>query len=430
MDTLRPRVQRFGVLRLAAIVVSLAAFAYLWIHANGRFPEATVWEVPLVLELLLLSMPWRTVSARTVARYFFIGVGPVFLLTVWSQALLSASPLNGWLTDLSGDWALSNVGGLKDVHSTVWAPITEELGKLLPLLVALWWGRSHLRSQGGPLDFAILAAAVGAGLGFTEDLFVLGGFTWSTPHSPLLGLGVGSAYIGLVANTLNQYPLPVFDFSLNYQGIVGIFDPSVEELQLGAVWAGHAVLPMLTGLAIGFAVMARRRGLTRLVVLLPVLTLLWATWDHFVGNWYSFATCSHPDSPTLCGLAQIDFIGGLLPLVAIAAWALAMFVSQRVVVRQTPPAVALTRNEVRAGAYRGGGPTWPIRLVRDWLHYLALRNRSAFGVTEAGVSEADANRYVASRLQAGILAARLRNESLPELPARWRARLAEMTSRI
>jgi len=431
-----PRIRAFGALRLLALVAAVLAFAYLWIQADGRFPEATVWQVPLILELLLLSLPWRTVSARTVARFFFIGVGPIFLATVLTQALLVASPLHGWLSDLSGDMALANIGGLKNVHASVWAPITEEIWKIVPLLLLLKWGQSHLRTQGGPLDFAILAAATGAGLGFAEDLFQLGGPEWSTPASPLLGLGVGTLYLALVANPLNRFPLPVVDFDLSYQGVVGILDPSVEQLRLGAVWAGHGVLPLAVGLAIGFAVLGRGR-FGRLVYLLPLLILLWAIWDHFVANWYSFATCGRADAPTLCGLAKVDFTGGLLPLVAIAGWALAMLVSQRLVGRRraADPALALAPTQVLPAAYRGTGALWPIRFLGDVLHYLGMRSRSAFGwfqmeLAAPGERPARAEPLVAARLQTAILAARLRNEPMPALPRGTREAIDRLTSRI
>lgn len=434
---LPPFIRRFGALRTLALLIGVVAFVYLWIQADGRFAEATVWQVPLVIELLLLSLPWRTISARTALRFFLIGFGPVFLLTVWTQQLLIISPLHDWVMHLSLDMFSANIGSLGNVHSTVWAPITEEVGKVAPLLLLLWWGRSHLRTQGGPLDFAILAGATGAGLGFAEDLFVSGGFGWTTPESPLLGLGVGTLYLALVVNPLNVFPLPVVDGNLSYAGIVGIFNPSVEQLQLGSVWAGHGVLPALVGLAIGFAVLARRRGWTRLVWIVPVLALLWATWDHFVGNWYSSTTCSRPDAPTLCGLAQIDLVGGLLPLVAIVGFGLAMYVSLRIVRRHesVDPALRLARGQLSLGAYRGTGPAWPIHYLRDLLAYLVLRNRSAFGWVHLKSARPDARAaladpLVATRLRGAILAARLRNEPVPELPAGSRAAVERLVSRI
>jgi len=435
--TLWPRIQAFGAIRFFGIVVALVAAIYLWIRADGRFPEATVWQVPLMLELLILSLPWRTVSARTIVRWFLIGVGPIFLLTVLLQWLLVLSPLHGWMTDLSGQLGLAGIGLLGNVHSTVWAPITEEVAKVLPLVLLLIWGRSHLNRLGGPLDFAILAAATGAGLGFAEDLFQVGSFSWTTPESLLLGLGIGVLYLLVIVNPLNRYPLPVFDFDINYQGLVGILNPSVEELELGATWPGHGVLPLLVGLAIGFAVLGRRRYGTRLVYLLPALALVWAIWDHFVANWYSFARCERADAPTLCGLTQLDFIGGLLPLVAIGGWALATLASQRVVARHaaTDPVFDLTRRQLTPAAYRSVGLTWPIAFARDVMHYLTARNRSAFGVfhmqhASADERQAQAEPMAAARIQGAVLAARLRNEPLPELPARTAAFVDRLTSRM
>jgi hypothetical protein len=430
-----PRVRRFGPTRLVLLAVAILAFAYLWIEADGRFPESTVWQVPLVLELLFLSVLWRTVSARTVVRYFFIGFGPIFLATVITQTILIATPLHGWLQDLSTQLLLSGVGSLGAIELTIWAPISEEIWKIVPVIVLAWWGRSHLRSQGGPLDFAILAAAVGAGLGMAEDLFQLGGVAWTTPASPILGLGIGTVYLVLV-NVINAFPIPVVVPDLDYQGIVGILNPSVEELQSGAIWAGHGVLPMLVGLALGFAVLGRRR-FGPLVYVLPVLALLWAIWDHFVANWYSSVVCSGADPYGLCTMAGFTLNGALLPLVAIAAWLVAMLVSRRAVARHTGelPELALARPQITTKAHRGSGPTWPLRFAADLLHYLVLRGRSAFGGTQyerssKGKRSAEADALVAVRLQEASLAARLRGDAVPQLPAAVRHRATRLTSRL
>jgi hypothetical protein len=196
------------------------------------------------------------------------------------------------------------------------------------------------------------------------------------------------------------------------------------------------VLPLVVGLAIGFAVLGRRR-FGRVAYLLPALALLWAIWDHFVANWYSFATCDRADAPTLCGLAKLDFTGGLLPLVAIGGWGLAMLVSQRAVARHSAadPALGLRRAQVSPSAYRGSGGLWPVRFVGDLLHYLVLRSRSAFGWNAMEQAEPDerarqAEPLVAARLGGAILAARLRNEPMPEPPVSTQETIDRLTSRI
>ena len=435
---LSPRIRDFGVLRLGLLLIGIAGFAYLWIASHGRFMEATVWSVPLVLMLLVLSLPWRTISARTLARFFFIGFGPIFFATVVTQALLVASPLHDWLNSVSLAWERSNIGWLGDVHITVWAPITEEIWKVVPLLVLLWWGHSHLRTQGGPLDFAILAAATGAGMGCAEDIFQINSAQpWSTPESPLLGLGVGVLYLALVVNPFLTVTLPVVAGSFTYQGIVGIFDPSLEQLPAGAMWAGHGVFPAVVGLAIGFAVLGRRRLRTPLVWLLPVVVLVWAIWDHFVGNWYSSTTCGRPDAPTLCGLTGLDLNGALFPLVAIAGWGLAMWVSARVVRQHAAadPALTLARAQLSTAGYRGTGAGWPIRYLRDLLAFAVLRSRSAFGWYQMEAARAETRRALAepvaaSRARGAMLAGRLRNEPLPELPAPARQRIDSLIPRL
>jgi hypothetical protein len=431
-----PRIRRFGALRLVLLVVAVLAFGYLVLARNGRFAEGTAWQVPLVLELLLLSIAWRTISARTVMTFFFVGFGPIFFAMVASQVLLTASPLHGWFEDLSLGFAKSNFGSLGPIEANVWAPITEELWKIVPLLVLLRWGRSHLKAQGSPLDFALLAGATGAGMGMAEDLFQLGGIAWTVPASPLLGLGVGAAYVGLVVNPLNRGQLPVFDFDLSYQGLVGIFDPSVEELQLGAIWPGHGVLPLAFGLALGLALLWRRRyGI--LVYALPAVVLVWAIWDHFVANWYSFARCDRADAPTLCGLAHLDGTGAAFPLAAIALWVVGSLVTRRLVAghRAADPAFATGRVRFSTALYRQTGATWPLSFARDVLRYWRMRTRLAIGWANLAGAPADrrgeaADALAPVRIEALALAARLRNEPLPPLPEASQQRITRALGRI
>lgn len=134
-------IRAFGVFRLAAIVAAAASLLYLWRDTNGRLLEASLWQVPLVLMLLVVSLPWRTVSIRTVAAFFFVGFGPLLLLTILSQSLLVASPLERWLQGVSRDLDAAGIGALGNLHSNVWAPLTEEIWKIVP---------SSWSSSGGP----------------------------------------------------------------------------------------------------------------------------------------------------------------------------------------------------------------------------------------------------------------------------------------
>jgi len=415
-----PWVRAVGPLRVTLIVVAIVAFGYLWLQLRGRFPEATVWQVPLVIELLILSLPWRVVSTGTVLRFFLLGFGPVFLAAVATQSLLAASPIDGWLHGVSSSFERSGVGSLGSLRATVYAPITEELWKIVPLLAVLAWGRSRLWHEGGPLDFAIIAAATGAGLGMAEDLFVLSSLGWSVPESPLLGLGAGNAWVAFVVNPLNSTPINVSGFDLGYQGLVSVLDPSVRAPDGQAVWPGHGIMPMAFGLVLGWVAMVRRRAGTILVYLVPLAVLAWSIWDHFVANWYRSRTCDGVDEPTLCSLAHLDLNGAIYPLAAIALWVLATLASQRVLRRhrRADPATRLSRADLSTAAYREGGPTWPIRFAGDLLRFIRARNRVAYAwpSTDPAVAPDRAEpteSVVNAWVEAGSLAWRLRGRPQP-----------------
>ena len=431
-----PRIRRFGALRLVLLVVAVLAFGYLVLARNGRFAEGTAWQVPLVLELLLLSLAWRTISARTVMTFFFIGFGPIFLATVVSQALLAATPLHGWLEDRSFDLARSNFGSLGSIDANVWAPISEELWKVVPLLVLVRWGRSHLKTQGSPRSTSPSSQAPRAR-------------AWAWPRtcsssaaSPVhAGQPAARARRRRRVRGLRREPtqpgsLPMFDFDISYQGVVGIFDPSVEELQLGAIWPGHGVLPLAFGLALGLALLWRRRA-GILVYALPAFFLLWAIWDHFVANWYSFARCDRADAPTLCGLAHLDGTGAAFPVVAIGLWVVGSLVTRRLIARHraADPAFAASRVRFSPALYRQTGATWPLSFARDVLRYWRMRTRLAIGwagleAIPSGRRGATADALLPVRVEALALAARLRNERLPPLPEAAQERLTAALGRV
>lgn len=418
----RSLVARFGIFRLAMLAAAVASVVYLWWETGGRLMEATVWHIPLLLLLLLVSTPWRTISARMVIAFFFIGVGPVYLLTILSQAALIATPLHDAARRLSVDFANSGVGFLGDIHAVLWAPITEEVLKVVPLLILVVWRRSALRSMGGPLDLGIIAAATGAGMGFAEDVTVLtgrfAGF-FETPEAAPLGLGVGTLYIALVVNPLTPGHIEALpDFRLTYEGIVGILAPSVDERLLpGAIRAGHGLYPLAVGVALGLAIVAARRFGSRLPYVLPVAVLGYAIFEHFLVNWYP-STCRSNPSQVLCLAAQLDFHGAIYPLLAIGGWILATVVSQRIVRahRAVDARAYVGLGDIKLAAYREAGIRAPLRLAADLLTYLRLRNRTAFGLYLLAPDPSRARRQhplrlYATRVRALLLAERLRGGS-------------------
>lgn len=385
-------------------VVIAASWTFLMVRTDWNLLEIGVWSVPFLLMTTAVSTPWRTVRWRTLLGFFMLGMGPVFLLAA----------LIGWGLDATGvedtmqRW-LSGTGlGISDVRADVIAPISEEFLKVLPLLVYFWWRKSGLRSSGGPLDFAVLAGATGAGLAFGEDIFVyLSQGSLGGPPSSLFGLGLGQIYANLVGARSGGF---IFTGRSDFADNLSFFFPEMQEL-LGVVWSGHGALALGIGLSLGLALwLSRRRG-TKVFFLLPVVVYVWAVWEHVMANWYGGSGCFGGRTSVLCTLTSIDLHGRIFPLMILAAWGYSMWVSGRQLRehRSEDSLLALLRSEVKVGAYTSLGLKGWSRLPKDWFDFLRWRRKVGYGAFHLAFTKPNSVGQVSS-----LMASRVKTMMLKE----------------
>lgn len=189
---------------LALVPMVLVVLAIRWIDA---------WE-PEPRWALALAFLWGAAASIAIALIFDLGVQLVR--------------------------AVTGVPGSDMAQAVVQAPIVEEFGKGLGLLLLVFLARAHVD---GPLDGVVYGAMIGIGFAFTENIQYFG----------LAVLGDGLAGVGSV-------------FVLR-----GILSPFA-----------HVMFTALTGLAIGWAAARGRTTARVLAVFLPGLIpgiLLHALWN-------------------------------------------------------------------------------------------------------------------------------------------------------
>ncbi len=355
-----------GPVSLVLWAVGLAAWIYLVIATSGRLLQVTVWSVPFFLMLVGLSLPWRTVSWRTAAGFFLLGMGPVFVLVALSQVALS--PLDGWVRGVLGGL------GVNYIRRDIWAPLTEEFFKIMPLLVLVRWRGSGFKDLAGPLDYAVVAGATGVGMGFAEDILVMIGGGLAGPPSGAFGLGLGRFYQAMVGAESSGFLL---SGRSKFADVGSFLFPEMQEFY-GVIWIGHGALAMGIGIACGLAVWQVRRSGKRIFYLIPVGVYAWAVFEHMMTNWYGGGGCGRDSSP-LCLLASLDFRGRLFPLAVILGWAFAIYLSRNAIKEHRVADPLLARKPSWSG--RVDGPLWRrfFGRIRDQFEVRRWRRRTAFG---------------------------------------------------
>jgi hypothetical protein len=285
-----------------SIILSVILLVALWLTAIT--PKGILWAVYwpgiFLLQLIIVTTLWRSVPLRSVGFMFLLGMGIVPIFTFAIQAvmyyLVNLAPVHGVLTS-------DNVLGYYDLMAPVVAPFTEEILKVTPLVLFLYWGRhAAWRRIMGPLDAAVLGGASGAGFEFIENLFRVAAGNWS-----LLGpdrvAPVASPHIG---------PFYLFPDMVgsNYYGV-------------HTVWFGHGEMAAAVGLALGLGLFLRKK--CRYWWTIPGITLAWAIWDHFLVNYLG----PHPYQTWARILPPLDLYGRLLPFCFLAAFLYSIYLSSR-----------------------------------------------------------------------------------------------------
>lgn len=182
--------------------------------------------------------------------------------------------------------------------SSLVAPLTEETGKILPLLLLLAVGRLGYRNSYGASDLMLCGAALGAGFGFFEDSVRVESH-FPTPNSP--------AFWGI----------PIFPDS--YGGFIG-----------------HSASTAFIALALGcllYAVRWRRWLLAGIVGILVVP--FWMMVDHGLSNYATFGPRSHSNWFFLTRwIWTMDREGQLSPYVFLAVLVV-VIVAERVLLWRT-----------------------------------------------------------------------------------------------
>ena len=364
---------------LVILTAAALSWLYLLIITSGQLLRITAWSVPFLLMIALVSLPWRSISWKHLAGFFMLGMGPVFLLAAASQWALGALPLEDWVR--SGLESLASTGfnlRINDPGKHLWAPITEELWKVTPLLIFIWWRRTGLRSLASPIDYAVLAGATGAGMAFSEDILVFLHLGLDGPPSSSFALGLGQFYRELIGAEPGLF---ILEGRSDFADNMSFFFPEMQE-QNGVVWSGHGALALGLGLSIGLAVWAVRRRQNRLFYLIPVVVYFWVVWEHLMTNWYGGAACFAQDSP-LCTVANLDLRGRIFSLAVLAAFVYAAYLSREAIIalRKADPALSVGRAEVDRATYRTKGWRGSIALLRDQLDFWRWRRKTAYGVS-------------------------------------------------
>jgi hypothetical protein len=364
------RILSKGVFDLSVWVVALVSWSYLLVKTDWNLPAISAWSVPFLLMISLVTLPWRSVTWMTIVGFFMLGFGPVFALSALAGQWLSSGSIGDFLGDLAINVDITNVG------EDFVAPVVEELLKVLPLLALFWWRRLGWRDTTGPLDYAVLAGATGAGLAFAEDTFVYLAQGLDGPTSDVYALGLGPIYGGLVGSSDPGFSL----FGQSTFADVGSFlYPEMQDL-FGAIWSGHGALALGIGLALGLGVWLKRQTGSGWWIALPFIVYLWAVWEHVMANWYGGAGCS-AGGKILCTVAAIDLHGRIFPVVILAAFVYAAYTSGRVLRshRLSDVSLLLSWKRVNRDSYRSRGWSGAVALLDDRLDFLRWRRRTGYG---------------------------------------------------
>ena len=216
-------------------------------------------ELLFLVILAILTLPVRSVRWGTIYNFFLVGFLFAFVI-VGAQYIIEKVMLGGHYPHLG---------------SVLIAPVTEEPGKIFPLVIILllgWWG---LRNSYGACDLMLCGAALGGGFGFLEQ--------------------------GARMNQSFPYPTSPVLFG------VAIFPDSYGG------FIGHGASTAFIALMLGYLLYAIRWRRWILPGLIGVLAVLfWMMVDHGLSN-YSVGTNSRGWFFPIRWIWAADKSGGLSP---------------------------------------------------------------------------------------------------------------------
>ncbi len=221
-----------------AVWVVVAVAIHLLMGVGPSLGKAVLFAVAF----LLITWPVRSAPLHTLALLFFAGLLVVSHVTVLLQFAVK------WLL-LPPTW--SNAG--RFWGSDVLAPISEELMRLLPLVLILLWRKRRGATLFGATDFMLCGLMIGIGFNLFEDMM-------KGPEK--------LAAINMAGPVVGGVPLVPWTEVQSARG-----RPEI-------VYLGHAAAAAFMGLALGWS-----RYLKGKVRYIPVVVaLIWAIWGHALYN--------------------------------------------------------------------------------------------------------------------------------------------------
>ena len=245
-------------------------------------------EAGWVLVLIALAIaPVRTIGGKAVAGAWFAG-----FFGVLSLATLIARPV------------VNRLGADSVFAVAIWAPVTEELTKLLPVALFLLLAIRSSRARPSAGDALLFGATVGAGFAVYEN----------TLYARAFGGFGGNPPLSLLVPTLQS----------NGSMLVG----------------GHLVYTGLTAFGLGAALVYRRRH--RLIWLAAPLGFAVSVTEHITANALSFA-----EPPAWAGITQILTLDGYLSTLLLVAGVAAVAIVERRSLRRVGLAATGIRETLR-----------------------------------------------------------------------------------
>lgn len=274
----------------SSLIFTFIAILTLWMTGVNPYNllMALWWPLLSLIQVCALLWYFTSIPFKYLLISLGLGASAIPLITYLIQKplniLLGGSSLERLLSDL-------NMLGTIDLQGPLIAPITEEITKMIPvLLILLLFNRRKVYRLLGPLDYALLGLASGVGFEIFENLCRVYNGYFDT--------------IGLYRMSVNE-PLP---------SLIGIhlFPTMIKSEYMGnpIIWFGHGGLTAAISLALGFAMYLKKWR----YAVLPIATYVICAFDHSMWNWYQ----PYPEQLWAKVLPPLTLYGRLIPILFLA----------------------------------------------------------------------------------------------------------------